>query len=286
MIDAPTEQFAVFYLILNASAYFLAVFLLILFRYISGKKDALNQQLQVEQIAFLAGGPRRVTQATLASLAQRGAVRENGGYIERNAPESMTRLSLYEKDLLDAFGTSALTPRQLYRRSDLPIDSIQKQLQRAGLVPTYPNQFQMRIFAGVIASLPTIIGIIRLLHRLPQHRPVALLGFLCLLPICSGSLIAMIPIYANQNGLQILRSLRKEQPFLNTVGYRKSLRLTPSEIGLAVALNGFRSLRESHLSRLADLLDPPASGCDGGGDSSGFDGGSNDGSGHSGGDAF
>jgi uncharacterized protein (TIGR04222 family) len=192
--------------------------------------------------------------------------------------------TLPEREILALLAISPLSPRKICHRCKVWSKGIKYQLQELGLSPSDSQLRNSRVAAMAVATLPAIAGVIRLIHRLPQHRPVVLLGFLCMVPTVLGMLMAMIPVYANACGIRLLNSLRKNEPYLKDIGYRKSLALTPDQVGRAVALNGARSLRESHLARLADLLDPPASGFDG----SGGDVHIGDGGGHLGGfgDAF
>jgi uncharacterized protein (TIGR04222 family) len=280
MIDAPTDDFAVFYLLLVGGALVVANIIQFIVPRISDGSTFSDSPLDVSQIAYLAGGRRRIIHSALASLGQRDAIRVVGQLIERKGSGVPSNTTPLENDIINVLANSPLTPRKIYRRCEIKIDEerLRLEVERSGLGVTKARQLQISIVAGAVAALPTIAGIIRLLHRLPQHRPVVFLGVLCLIPLTCGFVVAAIPIRSNRNGILLLKSLRLEEAKLSDIGYRKSLALSPVDVSRAVAIFGMRALRDSHLSRLAHLIDPPST-------SSGGNGGDSD-SGHFGGGHF
>jgi uncharacterized protein (TIGR04222 family) len=225
MIDAPTDEFAVFYLLLNIAALFVAVSALFVLQQTRGVQAPLTTHLRVSQIAYLAGGRSRVIHSALASLAQRDAVRVVGGYIEPKESKSAANETLSEREILSVFTGSPLTPSQLYRRCKIDEDGLQSQLREAGLVPTDVHQLRMRLIAAAIASLPSVAGVIRLLHRLPQHRPVILLGMFCLVAVMSGALLTMIPIGEFKSEARRPRGMKaSSQALPRAVRYPRHLR--------------------------------------------------------------
>ncbi len=114
MIDAPTDQFAVFYLVLIAITLPLAVATgYLIERWTTSAGEAAD--LDAYEAAYLAGGPMRVVHAALGSLAQRGAVRLRSDGSIQHGPSLPRSMSAAEMAAWAAISSGASRPRQLYR---------------------------------------------------------------------------------------------------------------------------------------------------------------------------
>ena len=291
MIDAPTDQFAVFYLVLVAVTLPVAVAAGYLFeRWPTSTDDEID--LDTYEAAYLAGGPIRVLHAALGSLAQRDAVRLRSDGLIQPGPSLPRSMTAAESAVWTAIRSGAGRPYQLYRSCPAVAAECADAVRGRGLCGSDRERLVARLVPSAIALAPAVVALIRLSHRVAEHRPVALLVAVAAVPTLLSVAIAGRPIRTGRAGHAMLRAMRRRHAVLADIGGRASASMPYPKVAKAVALFGAGALRHSQLKRLADLLAPPPS--PGGdavySDSAGDGGDGHDGGGHHGGgglgDAF
>ena len=280
MIDAPSQTFGGFYAALNLAAWIVAVVIRAVVTRPDRAADAVH--LDTYQLAYLVGGTRHVVRAALAGLVQREAVGPDA--LRRRlcrGGASPGRAAVEQVVWRTVSDLAPVRVGRVYRACAEPLASGGRPGSLAGLVPDGPYAWSVRLGPALVAASPAIVGLVRLSHRLPQHRPVGLLALLCTVPVLVGLLLAGRPVYSTRAGAAVVRDARERHEALRHIGFVRIRRTRPAEVSLAVALFGPEPLRGNDLSWLADLLWPaPASTGDGSSDAGG---GSDGGHGHGGG---
>src|SRR5215467_3993880 len=151
-----------------------------------------RHQLGVLELAYLAGGARRLGDAALLSLTSR-----NGATI---GPKGRTITVTDQKPLAAIMDRPPLLPvqpdmtRQQFQTAVKPlVGRVQQRLQEFGYYPTdeQMNSFRMTVLPFVFVLL--VFGLNKVLVGAERHRPVGILLFLLVLTTIAGVALARRP---------------------------------------------------------------------------------------------
>ena len=196
MIDGTSETFGHFYAILVAAA--LAVAVAVRAAVTRADEETIRPAtLDVYQLAWLVGRSRRVVCATLAGLAHREAIVPDAGRRRVVAGRREPGKSDAERIVWNAvWSHGAVRTGRLCCSCAAPLAGIGDSLRRMRLAPESGDKWMVRLGTAAVAATPAGIALVRLAHRLPQHRPVGLLALLCAVPVVIGAGLAARPVYA------------------------------------------------------------------------------------------
>ena len=217
-------QFLLFYFLLFGFAVLSSLFIAGRLRP-QGRHGDLDEALE---LAYLAGGTRRVTEATLAGLLSRGAIKLTSKrklyVVERgegvNGPERSILALTGEFGLKSAF--SAVEPHA---------DAIEDRLAARGAMMNAGERSSLKFYAAAPFLLLLAVGAWRLFAGIAQEEPVGLLLLLMALV-----LIAMIVRLATISPLTV----EGDEALERRRGVEDRLRIAPrgGEMTTAVALFG------------------------------------------------
>lgn len=226
------------------------------------------------ELAYLAGGAERCTDAAIAQMLADGSLRldESGNRLLCNSS------ALGQKPPLDAIARCVAAdgdPAKVLRRSALALAPLHKSLQASGLILDDASVWRVRWYSSLPLLLVVGLGAMKIMVGISRAKPI---GFLVLLTILL-SLVAVGFMFARpmrtRAGDQALADARQQ--------HSRALRAPRSqELGLAVALLGTTALSGTAYAAYHSARTPPSSSDSG--TSSSSDGGSSDsGGGDSGG---
>ncbi len=261
-------QFLVFYVLLLAAA--LAASMFVVSRLRSEGRTSLTQD--AAELAYLAGGERRLTEATLASLiaadtlkvtADRKLWSVNAGAGETVPEKAVSRIT-------GDFGMKAahgvIKPHA---------EKIAAALARKGLLLNESERFRLRVMAASPFLLLLAVGMWRLLGGITQGAPV---GFL--IALMAATVIVMIVRVAKLSPLTTAGENLLDRQYEQQSRLRSAPR--SGEMGTGVALFGTVVLIGTPFSELHAMKQ--AAGANGAGGYAGDgEGGSGDGGGDGGG---
>jgi uncharacterized protein (TIGR04222 family) len=207
------------------------------------------------ELAYLAGGPKRVVEAVAASLVHRGAATvdvTSRRLVAADPPPDLDALEhAAHRSLLGApYGGAGLADLQRSLRDELR--DMATLLERSGLIFSRSQTVRWM----VVALLAPAIGVLAVLVGVILQAPVAWLGILCV-----GSIAAALRLFGavpqrTVAGEALLEGLRKNRPSLPPeVGTSRMSGLIP--VSEAVALLGVGILADTSLAPVTLLSAPP-----------------------------
>lgn len=210
------------------------------------------RELHAYDLAYLAGGPKRASEAALAALVQQGAlaIEGSGGIVTATAPEftvgsdsayrgvpvEPTRHPL-EKALLQQAREATRPPREL-RDAGIPAASgLREELQRHSLVLSSRRDAALWLFTkgGLWAVL--VLGVAKMIVGASRGKPVVFLFF----AVAVAFLIERaIPRHSFRTGRgdKALQALRETNEALKATTAADIEQLTAREAALALGLFG------------------------------------------------
>jgi len=218
------------------------------------------------ELAYLAGGADRCTDAAIAQMLADGALR----WDEAGKKLLSTGAPLDQKPPLDAVARCVAadgSPQTVLRRAAVALAPLQKSLQASGLLLDDASAWRVRGYSALPLLLLIGFGATKMMIGLGRGKPI---GFLVLLTILL-SLVAIGFVLTRPTrtraGDQALAEARHK--------HGRALRAPRNqELGLAVALLGTAALSGTAYAAYHNVRTPPSSSDSGGG--SGSDSGSSD----------
>lgn len=244
-----------------------AIVFLVSFRLRSmiGPPAHATRQLSVLELAYLAGGGRRLADAVLLALTSaKGATIDSGGQkitVTDHAPLAtlMGRLPLL------AFNPN-MTRQQFQTAVKPVVERLQERLQQLGYCPTDDQMTSFRMSVLPFVGLLVLFGIIKAFVGAERHHPVGFLVFLLVATAFAGIVLARRPM-RTRAGDDVLQTYQSSHA-------RASRAPLDHELLLAVALSGAVVLSDTpHASVYAASRTMGSGGGDGGGSGCGGGGG-------------
>jgi uncharacterized protein (TIGR04222 family) len=238
------------------------------------------EELKLYEMAFLAGGSRRVLQSMLVRLHEAGIVTlDDKGKV--HAEEKLFRpVDPMETTVRDSLETGAKTWAQLRGEIAGALAETQQKLIDAGLLVPDAEAFRARMISTLLMGGAVLIGALRLWHAVDVNRPF---GFLLVLLL--GALVAMLALlrrpFRTAEGDAALERVRAV-PTEDALRELESSGVFGAHSALAVSLFGVAVLSGTPLEKLQKQLGVDSSGaswagcgssCGGGGGSCGSGGG-------------
>jgi uncharacterized protein (TIGR04222 family) len=256
--DYSGPQFLQFYAVL----YLLGILLADLTRHlmrtparpISGRVPSLDS----DEIAYLAGGKARALQAAIAALADQGAIQAGGsrGTIAPSAPTSANRTPLQDQILASANQLGFLPVRLLggYRFAEL--DRIGQRLKSEGLLVADDQATLAVFFSLLVATVPPLVGLVKICVGVSRDRPVGFLAILCLVSVVLNLVFFARRPLRSRFGDRVLGEIRARYDYLGSLGSSQH-EPTPEETGISVGLFGLTTLAGGSLAYLLPVFTPP-----------------------------
>ncbi|WP_421991801.1 TIGR04222 domain-containing membrane protein [Qipengyuania sp.] len=261
-------EFLVFYALLVIGAIIAGVWLPGFLR-----ADGENRRVDDRyDMAYLAGGARRVTETVLAQLLGTGSLEAAGGNKVRVAHQQGGENAL-ENDLLRKVTDFGLTEAQ--RTVGTHIDEIQERLARTRLLLDQSERLQLRIVSVLPYLAVLAVGWYRRSAGIAEGEPVGYLTGLMILAAILGSIRFIKLDPRTRGGLAAVAEGK-------AISSRLKSAPTGPELGFGVALFGTAILAGTPFSQL-HAMRQAASGDGGGYSSDGGDSSSSDGGGCGGG---
>jgi uncharacterized protein (TIGR04222 family) len=242
-----------------------AVFLLgFSFRAMIGPAARVPQKLGVLELAYLAGGARRLGDAVLLSLMS-----GNGAAI---APKGQRITVIDQAPLMALMGQPThlqVAPdmtRQQFQTAVKPVvERVQERLQRFGYYPTEEQMTSFRLTVLPIVALLLLFGVIKAFVGAERHHPVGFLVFLLIVTVFAGVALMRSPkrTRAGNDALQAYQASHA----------RASRAPRDHELLLALALSGAIVLSGTAYDPVYAASRTMNSGGDGGGGGCGGGGG-------------
>lgn len=233
----------------------------------SGNSAALS----IHELAYLAGGAERATDAAVTDLLQRGI-------IEWDSSSDMLRIKGRISDLdppLDTLGKTIAAdgkPTKLLGRAALIMEPVRRSLERRGLWLNQAQTSSVRWIGALPLYGVLALGIAKMAVGISRGKPV---GFLILISLVLG--ITTLVFWVKQPGRTRAGDLAFQQA--RTRHARAARAPKGNELALAVAIAGTTVLAGTAYAQYHETRHPPSSSD---GSSSGSDS-SSDGGGDSGG---
>ena len=233
--------------------------------------DLTPPTLETHELAYLADGARRLTQAVVAKLAAAGviSIEEKKREVCQVAPlppnASPLERAVYER-------ARGIPYKELHDEVGPAFDPIREKLTRLSLLLSPPERKQAMLIPGLIALVPLMLGGTKLWFGYSAGKPV---GYL--IALCAAALLALVfafrPVFRTRYGDAMLKHFQEQ---FATV--RSDLRSAPVQANsdlyaLGIGLYGTAILADTPLNYLHKRLGPESTGagtgCGGGGCSSG-----------------
>jgi uncharacterized protein (TIGR04222 family) len=221
-----------------------------------------NHELSVLDLAYLAGGARRLGDAVLLRLTSgNGAIiAPKGNAI--TVTDQMPLATLVDRHTLLSFQTNMT--RQQFQRAIAPIsEQVQGRLQAFGYSPTADQMTSFRVAVLPFVVLLLAFGITKVMIGAERHHPVGLLVGLLLLTAFAGISLAMRPT-RTRGGKDVLRSYQASHARAARAPLDHELLLAVALSG-AVVLSGTAYASVYAASRTMNSGGDGGSGCGGGG---------------------
>jgi uncharacterized protein (TIGR04222 family) len=246
-----------------------AIVFLVCFRLKSmiGPPAHATRQLSVLELAYLAGGARRLADAALLALTSaKGATIDAGG--QKITVTDQTPLATL-MGRLPVLGFNPNMTRQQFQTAVKPVvEQIQERLQQLGYCPTDDQMTSFRMSVLPFVGLLALFGIIKAFVGAERQHPVGFLIILLIATAFAGIALARRPTRtrAGDDALQAYQSSHA----------RASRAPLDHELLLAVALSGAVVLSDTPYASVyaASRTMSSGSGGDGGGSGCGGGGGS------------
>jgi len=231
-----------------------------------GPAAQVTHQLSVLELAYLAGGERRIGDTVLLRLTS-----ANGATI---APEDHKITVTDQTPLTALIGRPTLLPvwpsmtRQQFQTAVKPlVERVQKRLQELGYYPTDDQMTSFRMTVLPFVVLLLVFGIIKVFVGAERHHAVGILVFLLFLTTIAGIILAKHPT-RTRAGKEVLQTYQASHA-------RASRAPLDHELLLAVALSGAVVLSGTAYASVyaaSKTMNSDGSSCGGGGGGGGCGG--------------
>lgn len=233
-----------------------------------GPAAPASSRLGILELAYLAGGERRLGDAALFRLTSgHGATIDPRGY-KITVIDQAPLATLISQPPRMQF-QPGMTRQQFQRAIDPIIERVRKFLQRSGYCPSPEQMASFRLAVLPFVVLLMVFGITKVVIGASRHHPVEFLVLLILLTAAAGVMLAKSP-RRTQAGTMILQTHR-------TSHERASRAPRDHELLLAVALSGavvltgtaHASVHGASQTMSSSGVGDGGGGCGGGGDGGG-----------------
>lgn len=241
--------------VLFAATVFLVSFRL---RSMIGPPSHATRQLSALELAYLAGGARRLTDAVLLALASaKGATINSIGH-KITVTDQTPLATLMGRPPLLAF-YPGMTRQQFQMPVKPVIERVQERLKQLGYYPTDDQMTSFRMSVLPLVELLLLFGTTKAFVGAERHRPVGILVFLLIATAFAGILLARRPT-RTRAGDDVLQAYQ----FSHARASRAPL---DHELLLAVALSGAVVLSDTPYASIyaASRTMGTGRGCGGGG---------------------
>src|SRR5450631_46871 len=232
------------------------------FRSMIGPAARATHQLSVLELAYLAGGARRLGDAVLLSLMS-----GNGASI---APKGHKITVTDQTPLATLMGRPTLLPvspnmtRQQFQTAIKPlVERVQRRLQELGYCPTDDQMTSFRMTVLPFVALLLVFGIIKAVVGTERHHPVGILVFLLVVTAFAGIVLARRPT-RTRAGRDVLKAHQASHARASRAPLDHELLLAVALSG-AVVLSGTAYASVYAASRTMNSGGDGGSGCGGGG---------------------
>jgi uncharacterized protein (TIGR04222 family) len=224
-----------------------------------------NRQLSVLELAYLAGGARRLADAVLLRLTS-----GNGATIDTKGQKITITDQTPLATLIDRLPLLAFYPnmtRQQFQTAVKPVvEQVRERLQQLGYYPTDDQMTSFRMSVLPFVGLLVLFGIIKAFVGAERHHPVGFLIFLLIATAFASFVLAKRPT-RTRAGNDVLQAYQASHA-------RASRAPLDHELLLAVALSGAVVLSDTpYASVYAASKTMGSGGGDGGGSGCGGGGG-------------
>ena len=220
------------------------------------------------ELAYLAGGAVRCTDAAVAHLLGNGQARWDQNSRELKLDRPVSDSSEAPAVVARCIAVDG-SPAQVLKRSAVALAPLEKRLQKANLWLDDAAAWRVRLFSALPLLLVAAFGVSKIVVGLSRSKPVAFLVILTIITGVIGLGFLLARPTRTRAGDQALADAKQR--------HARALRAPQQkELGLAVALLGTAALSGTAYAEYHQLRSPPgssgdSSGC--GGDSGGGDGG-------------
>jgi uncharacterized protein (TIGR04222 family) len=194
-----------------------------------GPAAQVTHELSVLELAYLAGGARRLGDAALLRLTS-----GNGATIDPNGQTITVTNQMPLASLMNRSPRLSFEPgmsRQQFQKAIVPlVERAQARLQELGYAPSDEQMASFRMSVLPFVALLVVFGLIKVMVGAERHHPVEILGFLLVATVIAGFVVATRPT-RTQAGNDALKAYQLAHG-------RASRAPLEHELLLAVALSG------------------------------------------------
>ena len=222
--------------------------------------DAPEGQLDVYDIAYLAGGPKRLATAALAALCRLQLIAQGitPGAVIRSGHQA-PRLHVAEQAAFPSSDTKILATT-VYGQGNIA-SQIRERLVEQGLVIGALPAVLVSLASALPLVLAICLGFAKVLIGLQRHRPVAFLVIMLVIAIVGLVWFLNNPPFRTRAGDRRLNELRDHHNALALNCQRSPAMLRSHEIALAVGIYGEGMMAHDSMTWLRKAIDyrePPA----------------------------
>ncbi len=224
-------------------------------------------RLHVDEEAFLNEGSRLALTTALARLTAAGSLDVDRKRGRIRALEGGQGDHPLDRAILRAASrTEGADYETIHRAAGPTLDAMEASLRRQGLWMPHGEAANASLLPGLIATLPVLLGGMKILVGLDRGRPVGFLVIGCLVALVLNAFL-FLPPKRSRYGDRVLEELRLQKGDARWLGNHADL--PPDRLATGVALYGHTVLADSPYAYLTPIVQPvPMGGGDGGGGSS------------------
>lgn len=289
VLDLHGPEFLEFYIVLLAFSLVGAFALRRYLRQPGGDVGTGDDDLLPEQVAYLAGGPKRMVDATIAGLVQSNRIEVTGVAPPRlraavALDESASPLEKAVHGAVESTGDGGQLVSTVRQRVAPLAEALIEPLHDRGYIMTPTALLTARVLPAIVPLLCLALGIGKIAVGASRGRPVGFLIAICFVGvIATVILIATCPT-RSRLGDKLLSAMKVRGAALRTTATSQFDNLAATDMMMAFALFGPTMLSGGPHDDLRRAMQPPQQGGSGCGSSSscGSSGGSSCGGGGSG----
>lgn len=216
------------------------------------QSSVINPQLDAFEIACLGGGRRRVVNAAIASLLQRGVVKMSGKRAVETVASVPSDLHPVEQQI-----TRLLKPGIASRLNDIygyaQWHTVTKRLESMGLILTSSRRWMAGFVSAALVAIVLAMGVAKICIGVSRNRPVLYLVIVCVITLLVLIRFAVPPLQTFA-GRRLFRKLKSDNAALNASAARNSRTLSGLDVALAFGLWGPVILTGTEVAAFGTLL--------------------------------
>ena len=226
--------------------------------------NASIHNLNLYEMAFLAGGARRVLQAIVVRLHGAGMLTLDDKGKVVGAGELQGVVDPMEAEVRRSVDTGEKTWEQLREALQTGLGGIQERLESMGLLIGGGEVRKVRAVAGLVMGAVLVVGLLRLWHGFVWNKPIGILAVLVVV-----GLVVMIALlrrpFRTRAGDSALERLQDAHGQGGWKSGDESGLATGAQLVMAVGLLGVSALAGTPLEKIKSKLGPENAGGFGGG---------------------